>query len=211
MYTGTVLRSQVHPTRTHRASQGLVHRASTCSRPVRHAPSAHPQQVQPANLPQPTAKLGRPLVVAVDDTLDSWYAVRWTLEHIYRDGDVLHLVHTIPKNSSSSTSLPAPFLLGGVSESMDFEEELELHARDFINQTMVELAASTHARCEVDLLHVTGNNDCMADAICRRSEELDAAMVIVSQVNKTFVEELFTGPCIARRVYERSRVPVCVV
>lgn len=53
---------------------------------------------------------------------DAWHAVRWTLEHLYKDGDVLHLLHVIPRNSSQ-TPLPAAFL-AGASESMDFEEML---------------------------------------------------------------------------------------
>eukprot|EP00882_Tetradesmus_deserticola_P013893 GHRQ01014757.1.p2 GENE.GHRQ01014757.1~~GHRQ01014757.1.p2 ORF type:complete len:148 (-),score=26.17 GHRQ01014757.1:1416-1859(-) len=56
-------------------------------------------QQQHASVAAATAQQ-RNLVVAVDHTEGTYTALKWTLEHLYRDGDVLHLLHVVPAASS---------------------------------------------------------------------------------------------------------------
>lgn len=38
----------------------------------------------------------RNLVVAIDDSEEGLAAVGWVLQHLWRAGDVLHLLHVVP-------------------------------------------------------------------------------------------------------------------
>lgn len=50
----------------------------------------HAQDAQQATQQQ------RSLVVAIDDSDEGYAAVGWVLQHLWRPGDVLHLLHVVP-------------------------------------------------------------------------------------------------------------------
>ena len=50
---------------------------------------------------------GRKVLVAVNAGAESENALQWTLENLYRPGDLLHLLHVVPRQQST-TSYGAP-------------------------------------------------------------------------------------------------------
>ncbi|KAF5833458.1 hypothetical protein DUNSADRAFT_10248 [Dunaliella salina] len=171
-------------------------------------PSLVAQDAQATQQHSPAEAPPRRLVVAVNDTEESWCAVKWTLNNIYRDGDVLHLVHCVPKNSVR-VPLPAAFL-SSMHDSMDYEDMLEVHAYEFINSTMVEMASSKKAECQVDVLHVSGPRNA-GDAVCKYSEDLQAGLVVIAAQPMGRIDEFFTGGCMSGRAIEQSKLPILIL
>uniref|UniRef100_A0A7S3R2G8 UspA domain-containing protein n=1 Tax=Dunaliella tertiolecta TaxID=3047 RepID=A0A7S3R2G8_DUNTE len=202
---------RAHRQQTGRRSELDLRLTSTCASSSSSVePSLELAQDAQASQECSAAEVAPPrrLVVAVNDTEESWCAVKWTLNNIYRDGDVLHLVHCVPKNSVR-VPLPAAFLTS-INDSMDYEDMLEVHAYEFINSTMVEMASSKKAECRVDVLHVTGPRNA-GDAVCKYSEDLQAGLVVIAAQPMGPIDEFFTGGCMSGRAIEQSKLPILIL
>eukprot|EP00775_Hariotina_reticulata_P004212 gene4212-4461_t len=130
----------------------------------------------------------RNLVVAVDHTVGSYKAVKWTLEHLYREGDVLHLLHVVP---ASSMLMPQPF---GLASALPPEEGLQdcmaAHAQQFFETNFVQLAQRFGATCELDLVH-GACNQAVSQTICKKVEDLSAAVVVLTEYKRGLLDGIF--------------------
>eukprot|EP00878_Enallax_costatus_P038871 GHUV01044359.1.p1 GENE.GHUV01044359.1~~GHUV01044359.1.p1 ORF type:complete len:173 (+),score=24.68 GHUV01044359.1:357-875(+) len=99
-----------------------------------------------------SAASGRNLVVAVDHTESSYKAVHWTLQNLYREGDVLHLLHVVP--SSCNTHVTGGFGLGATLPPEEgLQDQMAEHARSYFQQHFLSLVQQHGAACELDLVH----------------------------------------------------------
>lgn len=85
----------------------------------------------------------------------------------------------------------------------------EQHAYEFINETMVGLAAARKAKCEIDLVR-GACRDTIGAAICKKSEALNAAVVVIAQQEKNFVEEIFSGGSVSKHVSQHCKQPTLI-
>jgi hypothetical protein len=144
----------------------------------------------------------------------SWKALRYTMKELYRHGencsvglkkvsfsysmhwtscsiiafccagDVLHLVHVIPRDM---VHVPVPLsILGNVSftdSCVLTSEQMELalceHAELFIAQCMVELVGSCHAQYQVDIIRAGHTRDSIGETVCKAAERLQASLIVV--------------------------------
>lgn len=155
-----------------------------------------------ASVAEESKGMGRPsrnrnIVVAVDDDRLSWQAVRFAVQELYREGDVLHLLHVIPKDSVTVPVAHPAFgshsFLSDSMGSIDFETYLWEHATHFIKSTMVGLAAERQAACEVDI--VTGEcRQSIGHKICEMADKLEASFIVIpGRHNPGFFESVFAG------------------
>lgn len=139
---------------------------------------------------------GRNIIVAVDDDQESWEAVKFTLKDLYQAGDVLHLLHVIPKDSCAVPTPPSHAASSyNVTSSLDFEAFLHDSSVRFIRETMLELADQRNARCEVDIVRGRCRQS-VGEAICKVADELEASLVVVPGRRRPhLVERIFNGEC----------------
>ncbi|GAX81949.1 hypothetical protein CEUSTIGMA_g9377.t1 [Chlamydomonas eustigma] len=139
----------------------------------------------------------RHLLVTVDDTQLSWKALRYTMKELYRQGDVLHLVHVIPRDM---VHVPIPLsMLGNVSftdSCVLSPEQMELalceHAELFISQCMVDLVGSCQAHCQVDIIRTGHIRDSIVEAVCKAAERLEASLIVVpGNTPRSFADLIF--------------------
>lgn len=160
---------------------------------------------------EPKAQRARNFVVAIDASEEcmpgSWNAVKWALENLYQEGDVLHLLHVIPDSESRAPMPYTPFFQPGSEPFLS--EELERSALNFIKASFMDLASCYRAKCEINL--VKGRSlETVGDVICKKSEALQAALVIVPAHRKGFLAELFVGS-VSGHVAKRCRQPTLVL
>lgn len=65
------------------------------------------QQVLMTSSSREAGPSGRKVLVAVNAGAESENALQWTLENLYRQGDLLHLLHVVPRQQTA-TSYGAP-------------------------------------------------------------------------------------------------------
>ncbi|KAF8064605.1 abhd17c [Scenedesmus sp. PABB004] len=158
-------------------------------------------------VPSPAPEGRRNLVVAVDHSEAAYRAVNWTLDHLYRDGDVLHLLHVLP---AASTLTPGAF--GGLAASLPPEEGLmdrmEENARAYFEAHFMGLARTHGAATVLDLVR-GGCNVSVSRMICQKAEDLGAAVVVLCEHKRSPLASLFVQP-VARQVAENCRRPTVV-
>lgn len=150
----------------------------------------------------------RNLVVAVDHTEGSYKALKWTLEHLYRDGDVLHLLHVVPA-ASSVTCCGGFDLASTLPPEEGLQESMAAHAIEYFAQYM-QLARKHGADCELDLVHGACNQTVSKD-ICRKVEELSAAVVVLSEQKQGFIESIFMQTPVTQHVVQNCSRPTLVL
>ncbi|MEW5309671.1 MAG: hypothetical protein WDW38_001540 [Sanguina aurantia] len=91
------------------------------------------------------------------------------------------------------------------TDSLDLEDQLEEHASTFINRSLVKEVRSHQAPCVIDV--VRGRD--IGATIVRRSEELEAALVVVTGHHKGGLEEFFNGS-VSKHVAQHCQRPTLI-
>lgn len=136
----------------------------------------------------------------------SYKAVQWTLKNLYREGDVLHLLHVVP---SVNSVRPAPFSLAAVLPPEEgLQEQMAAHMRDLIETHYMRLAIEYGAQCEVDLVHGKCNQS-VSTAIVGKCEELAASVVVLSMQKQGWLDSLFQVD-VSKQVAETCSRPTLI-
>ncbi len=75
----------------------------------------------------------RKIVIAIDDSDESLRALQWTIDNMYRAGDILALLHVIPR-PQATVSYGAPPVDMLPSSSVVDQEQQALAAQEFIRE-----------------------------------------------------------------------------
>lgn len=119
-------------------------------------------------------------------------ALQYTLQHIYRPGDVLHLLHVVP---ASNNLLPQGQCLAYTMPPEEgLQEQMADRARQYFEQHYMQVAQQSGAKVELDLVH--GNcRHSVTNTICAKVQDLAAELVVLTvQRKRSFIEELFQAP-----------------
>eukprot|EP01025_Chloroclados_australasicus_P031849 TRINITY_DN3225_c0_g2_i1.p1 TRINITY_DN3225_c0_g2~~TRINITY_DN3225_c0_g2_i1.p1 ORF type:complete len:371 (-),score=54.99 TRINITY_DN3225_c0_g2_i1:2639-3751(-) len=159
-----------------------------------------------------SAKGGRQIVLAIDNTTSSMEVCKWAMENMYREKDVLHLLHVVPDIT------PQPLLIGGFegrmtySTTAKFQEEFVQSATEAIQKEFVEMLNANDIPNELTVLSQIGINssEALGDIICNHCKDIGAAAVVVASHNKGSVQEFFMGS-VSSFCAHHSKVPVVVL
>ena len=75
----------------------------------------------------------RKILIAIDDSAESLRALQWTIDNMYREGDILALLHVIPRPQATS-SYGAPPVDMLPSSSVADQGQQALAAQEFIRE-----------------------------------------------------------------------------
>ncbi|KAI8474408.1 MAG: hypothetical protein J3K34DRAFT_407679 [Monoraphidium minutum] len=159
--------------------------------------------------PRADAASARKVVAVVDHTAASVRAVSWALTNIYREGDVLHLLHVVPPAASMANGLT------GHAASFDAGDEGEAAAllartRAAIERAFVARCREAGATVEVDVVAQGRCNQDVSAAIIGKVEEIGAAVVVMPEQRQGLLESLFQTP-VAQQVAARCRRPTVLI
>jgi nucleotide-binding universal stress UspA family protein len=136
-------------------------------------------------------------------------ALKYTLEHIIRPGDTLHLLHVLP-SSSSLIAAQGQSLASMMPPEEGEQEQMAARARQYFEQHYMQAAQEAGARVQLDLVHGLCNRSVSA-LICERVNDLAAALVVLSvQRRRSFIEELFQPP-VSHQVAQHCPRPTLIL
>lgn len=139
--------------------------------------------------------------------IGSFRAVRWTLENLYREGDVLHLLHVVPQVTSF---VPQAFSLAHtMPQEEGLQEQMAQHALEYMEQKLMKLADKYSASCEIDLVLHGPCNQTVSHTICSKCEDLEAAVVVLSVQKKGLLESIFQTS-ISQQVADKCEQPTLI-
>lgn len=134
----------------------------------------------------------RNLILSVDDSEGSQHACEWMCDNLLRAGDEVHFFHVIEP--------PHADVMGGVSgvsevmaEPPDLQQDRATvdQATNFIRN---EFASKLHGhQFKIEVVRYHASAISVAEALCQRARDLDAAAVVIASHNKTALKRWFLG------------------
>ncbi len=96
---------------------------------------------------------GRKILVAVDSSAESEGALQWTLENMYRPGDVLHFLHIVPRQEPATMygAPPVDFLPQQNPKSV---QKLSEQALSFIKERLLPMLGDIQPEPVVHVIKV---------------------------------------------------------
>lgn len=161
---------------------------------------------------------GRSIVVAVDSSEDSQHALQWTARELYRPGDVLHVLHCIPHLAVPGGMYAVPdgrLAMVNVDALLANDEQFMLAESQAV-QGMCARAFPPEEEIAhaVDIVREdplgSGDKGRVAEAICRKADDLQAAVVVIASHQKSSLSEFVLGSVAAHCTTHSSR-PVLVL
>jgi nucleotide-binding universal stress UspA family protein len=152
---------------------------------------------------------GRVLLLAVDDTEAAEHSLDWTLQNLYRPGDVIHLVHVVPRQqlAQSFGAPPVDFL---PQQDPVGHEMLLQHAETFIRERLLPKLADIQPDPCVHIVKSDVDTDSIGNVICNKADMLKAAAVIMASHNRSKLKEFFLGS-VTNYCAHHCKQPVLIV
>lgn len=154
----------------------------------------------------------RVLVICVDDSDASEDAVKWTLCNICKDGDELHFLHVIPRFHLQLGGVsPADFLPHHDDEMYEelIKKSETFIARRFLIHVDQMAAAASSPPPVIHIIKFETDSDSIGTALCKKAEELNAAVLVVARHDKSKLQQFFLGS-VSSFCLEHSKRPVLV-
>ncbi|GAB4821612.1 hypothetical protein N2152v2_008658 [Parachlorella kessleri] len=133
--------------------------------------------------------LGRNIVVAAALDLESVEAFQWALQHLYRQGDTLTVLHVVPDSDAGPTS--GSIYYCPPCHDPESERCLWSQAREFLEENFVEAGKQQGIEVQVVMAHERHKG--VGRALCKKAAELRATMVVLGGHKKSKVEEMLMG------------------
>lgn len=116
----------------------------------------------------------RDLLVPVDDTEENERALEWALQHIHKQGDIVHFLHVVTQSQFTSV----------IQQSEQQEEMLVDQAHNWIQERFTHTCDQVGAEYKVTVLKGTNDADSIGQFVCHQAEQLGAAVVVMAAHNK---------------------------
>lgn len=157
----------------------------------------------------------RMLIVAVDDSDSSEHACEWTATNLWREGDVIHLLHVI-------TALPSVVYGAGPMSGLgsQFIYVLEPPVEAYKQATEQYMARRFQKglkmkgipfESEIALEVIDGGASSVANAILNKAETLGASALVVGSHSRGGLKALVLGSTAMWLCHHSRRIPIVVV
>lgn len=147
----------------------------------------------------------RHLIVGIDNSANSTHALSWALQHMYRRGDKLHLVHVVPE---PPTLHPWPGLYVPPDDALERQEFKE--AADMLLAAFTPLVARAGAPCDAHLIVAAEDPSSIVSILLDKQADLEAAVLVVAPHSSGGLAEWWLGS-VTKGLLAHSPVPVVVV
>jgi nucleotide-binding universal stress UspA family protein len=142
---------------------------------------------------------GRNIVIAVDTSPAAQAACRWALKELIRPGDLVHLAHCIPSFPSQGlyTLSDGRLAIVNFEKLLHNEKEYLKAAERVVSEWAWEIFQNTGIPYIVDVIKenevISGDKRGIANLLCKKAEELNAAALILCPHGKGGLGELLMG------------------
>lgn len=136
-------------------------------------------------------------------------ALQYTLAHIYRPGDTIHLLHVVPA-AAGLQATQGQCLATSLPPDDELQQTMAENARQYFEEHYLAVAQRSGADVTLDLLH--GNcRQTITSTICQKVEDLAAELVVLTvQRKRSFFEDWFQTP-VGKQLAEVCPCPTLII
>ncbi|KAI9206085.1 uncharacterized protein BJ171DRAFT_40857 [Polychytrium aggregatum] len=168
---------------------------------IRHPPCPRLRLVNRSDsMSTPTSKQ---ILVAIDDSEHSSYALEFVFTHLVAEGDRVHVVSVCRINSLIDYSLP---IRTDLAADMEGDEIQEL-ALNEVRAEVVRVSSRHPHQCEVVIKILAGDP---REAILSYADEIMPTLIVVGSRGRSAIQSLLLGS-VSAHVVHHAKAPVMVV
>ncbi|WIA13620.1 hypothetical protein OEZ86_006880 [Tetradesmus obliquus] len=134
----------------------------------------------------------RNILLTVDESPSSDKVFEYTVKNLYRQGDVVHILHVIAP-SRRLVVTPDMGLEGVIEDDEETKRKVEEHAQEFIRERFEKRLETLRIPYQVDIVRGCVDNDSIGALVCRRAEGIDAVAVVMAKHSRGTIKEFFIG------------------
>lgn len=152
---------------------------------------------------------GRKILVSVNASAESEDALQWTLQNLYRPGDILHFLHVVPRQEPATMygAPPVDFLPQQNPKSV---QKLAEQAQSFIKDRLLPMLGDMQPEPVVHVVKSEVDTDSIGNVVCQRAEALAVAAVVIAGHRKSKVGDFLMGS-VTNFCTHHCKKPVLVV
>lgn len=150
----------------------------------------------------------RRLLISVDNSDASEAAVKWAMNNLYQQGDEIHLIHVIPRLQLAATYGAPPVDFLPYQDPTAYEQLIKA-AEDFIAKRALTHVGDITPHPVVHIVKYEIDTDSIGNVVCKKADELEAAVTVLARHTKSRLQEFFLGSVTSYCVHHSKR-PVLV-
>lgn len=132
----------------------------------------------------------RNLLISVDDSDGCEAAVQWVMSNVYKAGtDTIHVIHVIPRLQPSISHGAPPIDFIPYNDPASYDTMIS-DAERWITKRVLSHMKNVTPKAVVHIIKYEVDNDSIGNVICKKADELDAALVVMARHNKSKLQEV---------------------
>ncbi|KAF6258369.1 hypothetical protein COO60DRAFT_1126475 [Scenedesmus sp. NREL 46B-D3] len=134
----------------------------------------------------------RNILLTVDDSSSSDNLLDYVVRNLYRQGDVVHVLHVIAP-SRTLVVTPDMGLDGVIEDDEETKRKVEQHAEEFIRERFEKRLETMRIPYQVDIVRGCVDKDSIGALVCQRAEQVEAVAVVMAKHSRGPIKEFFIG------------------
>ncbi|KAI7843165.1 hypothetical protein COHA_003149 [Chlorella ohadii] len=114
------------------------------------------------------------------------------MANLYHEGDEVHLVHVIPRLQLAATYGAPPVDFLPFQDPAAYEQLIKT-AEDFIAKRALTHVGNITPQPVVHIVKYEIDTDSIGNVVCKKAEELEAAVTVLARHSKSKLQEFFLG------------------
>lgn len=151
----------------------------------------------------------RVILCAIDDSARSEESFQWLMKNMYKEGDVIHLVHVIPRFAMANAFGGPALDLAPFVDPESYQMLIDSTKR-FISSRFSKYSKNISPTPVVHICKADQDPDSVGAQICRLASSLHANFVIMAKHQRSQLHNLLMGS-VSRFCVENCKRPVVLV
>lgn len=153
----------------------------------------------------------RELVIPVDDTEESRRACAWLLENLFRPGDMVNIIHIVPRIQANAGDVPMWYGVYELPLEMPAPEDVVEKGLQMVKETILPLLSPKNVPHKVHILEKHTDTETIARAIAGKAEELGAHSITLAHHQKGTLTQWFLGSVCSELIKIKAGPPLVIV
>lgn len=158
-----------------------------------------------------TGPIRRELVIPVDDTEESLGACKWMLENLYRPGDMVNIIHIVPRVQANAGDVPMWYGVYELPLEMPAPEDVVDKGLAMVHERVLPLLSPHNVPHKVHILEKHTDTETIAKAIAAKAEELRAHSITLAHHKKGTLTQWFLGSVCSELIKMKSGPALVIV
>eukprot|EP00892_Ulva_mutabilis_P000292 jgi/Ulvmu1/10263/UM060_0064.1 len=153
----------------------------------------------------------RELIIPVDETPEARRACEWMLDNLYRPGDMVNIIHIVPRISTGADDVPMWFGVYELPLEVPASEDVVEKGLQMVKEHILPLFSPNNVPHKVHILEHHTDTETIAKSIAAKADELGAHSITLAHHHKGTLTQWFLGSVCSELIKIKPGAPLVIV